>query len=78
MLPAYCLVDLVLHIVAQESEKSAFFGVVSLRGGLYGKECLLVEVLKGQAVGVGDGLVLAVPLPEQTMEKALVYFPELA
>ena len=75
---AYYLVDLVLHIVAQKGEKFAFFGVVSLRGGLHGKERFLVEVFKGQAVGVGGGLVLAVSLPEQPMEKALVYLPELA
>jgi len=38
----------------------------------------LVEVLQREAVFIGNGLVLAVPLPEPAVQQALVDLPQLA
>ena len=78
MLAAHGLVDLALHIVAQQRCKGTFFGVIGFGSSLHGEESLLVEVLQREAVFIGNGLVLAVPLPEPAVQQALIDLPQLA
>lgn len=78
MLAAHGLVDLALHIVAQQRCKGTFFGVIGFGSSLHGKESLLVEVLQRDAVFISNGLVPVVPLPEPAVQQALVDLPQLA
>ena len=75
MFAEYGLIDLTLHVVIQQGRECAFLWGVGYGSGLNGKECLLVKILQRQTCIVCNGLVFAVPLPEQPVQKALVYFP---
>ena len=78
MFAAYGLIDLTLHVVIQQGRECALLWDVGFGSSLNSKECFLVEVLKRQPGIVCNGLVFAVPLPEQMVQKALVYLPQLA
>ena len=78
MLTAYHFADSVLHIVAKQRGKGALFRVKGLGSSLDRKKRLLVKIFYSQACAVRNGLVLAVPLPEQAVQQPLVDLPQLA
>ena len=67
-----------MHIVAKQRGKGTLFGVIGFGSSLDRKKRLLVKIFYSQACAVRNGLVLAVPLPEQAVQQASVDLPQLA
>lgn len=70
--------DLALHGGSQPCGKGSLRRVVGLGSVLDSKKALLLEVVRGQAVGICLGFVRWVPLPEHRAQQALVQLPQLA